>query len=147
MESIRDKMQAFESKIAANEQELVALRSACDEYKADNEALKAALDVAKADKEALEAQKAEMEKSFAEQIQAKDESLAEALAERDEMKAKMELVPLADADAGREPVADGSVGGDDVDLVAEMNKLPLGSAEQIAFYRANKKEIDASYKK
>jgi len=141
--SIREKMQQMEDKLSANDQELVALHAACDDYKAQNEALTTTIEEVKKDLEAKVAEASESEENFESEMQEKDEEIAVLAEQIEEMKAKMELTPVAEATDGQEPVEDGSVSTDEVDHVAECEKL--SGAEKIAYYRAHKEEIDKAY--
>lgn len=138
MESIREKMLAMEAKLKENEQELVALHSACDDYKAENEALKVSAEEVKADFEAKAEEMAEAQASFESNLQEKDEDIAILVGEVDELKAKVELTPeLQDVAEGQEPVAEGAPAVDEViDHEVELSKL-ASSAERIAYFRAH----------
>lgn len=148
MISIKEKIAGFETQVKALESDKALLQESNDGLQAELAAFVAERDAEKAQFAAqaeASAQKiAELEKNLADVIEA-----GKAIeAERDELKAKVELVPaVADQSEGQQPVADGSVKADEVDLIAELNKMPMGSAQAIAFYRANKKEIDAASKK
>jgi len=141
--SIREKYQAMEEKLAANEQELTALHAACDDYKTEKEAVKAELMEAKADVEGQAVAHAEALEEIKADLEEKEEALVLAGEANEQMKANMEISPAAKVIEGQDlDVEEGVEAGDKVDHVAEMNKLELGSSDQIAYYRANKEEID-----
>jgi chromosome segregation ATPase len=143
VKEMKEELVALGEKASASEQELVALRTACEDYKVDVEAKSAELMEAKADLEGQAVAHAEALEEVKDEMEAKDEQLVDANESLEQMKANMELSPVADVIEGAEPVADGSVAGEGeaVDHVAEMNKLE-DSAERIAYYRANKEIID-----
>lgn len=135
MVSIKEKLAGFEAKIAEQGSELVAIKAAFDEHKADAEAkiaeateqIAALTSISEVKDQRIE----ELEKA----MQARDEEFVLVAAERDELKAKVELTPaVADVVPGQEPVADGGNAGVEVDHEAELAKLKT-SAERIAYYR------------
>jgi len=146
MVSVKDMKESIvemEEKASAHAAEMTALQTACEDYKVEIEAVKSELMEAKADVEGQAVAHEEAVTELKDELEAKDEQLVDANESLEQMKANMELSPAAEVIEGAEPVADGSVAGEGetVDLVAEMNKIE-GSAERIAFYRANKEEID-----
>ena len=142
IKSLKEKMQGMEEKITASDAEIVALSTACEDYKVSNEAVKADLEAANKAMEASATEHSETVEAFKAEVQEKDESLVAVTEDLEQMKANMELSPVATIIGGQEPVVDGAVEGDEVDHVAVMNKLET-SAERIAYYRANQAIIDA----
>ena len=133
MVSIKEKMQALKEQASVNAEEIKALNDACSNYKTENEALKADLEQAKADLESKDAEHAEALSDIKAELEEKGVALVDASEAIEQMKADMELAPVADASGGQKPVADGSVAAD-VDHEAELGKLAT-SAERIAYYR------------
>ena len=146
IKDMKEQLVALEEKASASEQELVALRTACEDYKVDVEAKTAELMEAKADVEGGAVAHAEAVELLETEAKAKDEKIVEADEEIKQMKANMELSPVAKVIEGQDlEIVDGTDAGDAVDHVAEMNKLE-GTAERIKYYRANSEKIDAAFK-
>ena len=145
IKSLKETMQAQDEKIVANEQELVALKAACEDYKVDKLAVSAELDEAKADLEAKVAEHTELVTELKADLEQKDVALAASSESLEQMKADMAISPLANVIEGAAVVADGSVIGEEINHVAVMNAIEA-SDERIAYYRANKEIIDAAYK-
>lgn len=142
--SIREKMQALEEKLANVEKDAKAMQVACDDYKVENEALKEQVAQANAAIQEKDEAYAEEVDQLKAELEEKDVALVDANESIEQMKANMELSPAAEVIEGAEPVADGSANAEDVDYVAEMNKL--SGAEKIAYYRANSEKIDAAFR-
>ena len=145
MKSVKDMKEdilALEAKDVEQSTELVALKTACEDYKVEIEAVKAELMEAKADVEGQAVAHEEAVTELKDELEAKDEQLVDANESLEQMKANMEISPVAEVIEGQDlDIVEGVEAGEEVDHVAEMNKLE-DSAERIAYYRANKEEID-----
>ena len=137
--SIREKMQAMEEKLANAEKELKALEVACDDYKVNNEALKEQVAQANAAIQEKDEAYAEEVDQLKAELEEKDVALVDANESIEQMKANMELSPVAEVIEGEEPVEDGSAVAGVVDHEAELEKLAT-SAERIAYYRKHIKK-------
>ena len=145
MGSITKDMEALKSQMAEVEADKAKLAEVAEETKekltamsAELEAKTLELDQAKEGHDAAVAEKDEA-------ILAKDAEIEALVKERDELKAKLELMPGEAHVEGREPVAEAGEAGEERDWIAEANAKE--GADKIAFYRENKKEIDAAYRK
>ena len=146
VKDMKESIVALEEKASAHAADMTALQTACEDYKVEIEAVKAELMEAKADVEGSAVAHEETVTELKDELEAKDEQLVDANESLEQMKANMELSPVAEVIEGQDlEIEDGTEAGEAVDHVAEMNKLE-GSAERIAYYRANAEKIDAAYK-
>lgn len=132
-------MEKIQGELASAKEELAKVLVGSEEAKAQIVALsegKAAIEKELADV------KAQGEKAIADakieldKVNAEKAALVEEIAK---VKAQLALVPVVSN--GTEPVIEGGESKPKVSMVEQLNKLQ--GAEKMAFYRANKKEIDA----